>query len=192
MSNLSSNYTSQTFHKTLVWYLHCHTARFMCKTSHNLHTTLLSAGLPFTHTQLFYQLAFPSPTDVMKFDNSYSWTRSKEVFYSAKMLPPDTTAEEDGTVEEEEYYECDGPEDRTVQKGDLRPDEGDTRPDEGDTRPDEDDPRPDEDDPKPDEGDPRPGEGDPRPGEGDPRPGEGDPRPDEGDLRPDDGGQSTA
>ena len=26
----------------------------------------------------------------MKFDNSYSWTRSKEVFFSVKVLPPDT------------------------------------------------------------------------------------------------------
>ena len=26
----------------------------------------------------------------MKFDNSYSWTRSKEVFYAMKVLPPDT------------------------------------------------------------------------------------------------------
>ena len=29
-------------------------------------------------------------SDVLKFDNSYSWTRSKEVFYSVKMMPPDT------------------------------------------------------------------------------------------------------
>ena len=28
--------------------------------------------------------------DVLKFDNSYSWARSKEVFYSVKILPPDT------------------------------------------------------------------------------------------------------
>ena len=27
--------------------------------------------------------------DVFKFDNSYSWTRSKEVFYSIQVLPPD-------------------------------------------------------------------------------------------------------
>jgi len=27
---------------------------------------------------------------VLKFDNSYSWTRQKEVFYSVKVLPPDT------------------------------------------------------------------------------------------------------
>ena len=26
--------------------------------------------------------------DVLKFDNSYSWTRSKEIFYSVKVLPP--------------------------------------------------------------------------------------------------------
>lgn len=29
-----------------------------------------------------------SHADVFKFDNSYSWTRSKEVFYSLKILPP--------------------------------------------------------------------------------------------------------
>lgn len=28
-------------------------------------------------------------TDILKFDNSYSWARSKEVFYSVKLLPPD-------------------------------------------------------------------------------------------------------
>lgn len=32
----------------------------------------------------------PSPKDVLKFDNSYSWTRAKEVFYSVKVLPPGT------------------------------------------------------------------------------------------------------
>ena len=28
--------------------------------------------------------------DVLKFDNSYSWTRSKEVFYSVKVTPPES------------------------------------------------------------------------------------------------------
>ena len=27
---------------------------------------------------------------MFKFDNSYSWTRSKEVFYSIQVLPPNT------------------------------------------------------------------------------------------------------
>ena len=27
---------------------------------------------------------------MLKFDNSYSWTRQKEVFYSVNVLPPDT------------------------------------------------------------------------------------------------------
>ena len=31
-------------------------------------------------------------TDELKFDNTYSWTRSKELFYSVKVLPPDTEA----------------------------------------------------------------------------------------------------
>ena len=72
------------------------------------------------------------PTDVMKFDNSYSWTRSKEVFYSVKLLPPDTelsvplmAAEEiveEGTGEEDEFYECgDYPGDQTTQGSDLSP-----------------------------------------------------------------------
>lgn len=26
--------------------------------------------------------------DILKFDNSHSWTHSKEVFYSVKLLPP--------------------------------------------------------------------------------------------------------
>ena len=29
-------------------------------------------------------------SDVLKFDNSYSLIRSKEVFYSVKVMPPDT------------------------------------------------------------------------------------------------------
>ena len=29
-------------------------------------------------------------TDVLKFDNSFSWVRSKEVFYSVKVIPPET------------------------------------------------------------------------------------------------------
>ena len=75
-------------------------------------------------------MTFPTPTDVMKFDNSYSWTRSKEVFYSVKLLPPDTelsvpqtVAEEigdGGAGEEDEFYECDpSPGDQTAQNCDL-------------------------------------------------------------------------
>jgi len=29
-------------------------------------------------------------TDVVRFDNTYSWTRAKEVYYSVQLLPPDT------------------------------------------------------------------------------------------------------
>ena len=29
-------------------------------------------------------------SDVLKFDNTFSWTRSKEVFYSVKVLPPES------------------------------------------------------------------------------------------------------
>ena len=32
--------------------------------------------------------------DVLKFDNSYSWTRSKEVFYFVKILPPNSELSE--------------------------------------------------------------------------------------------------
>ena len=28
--------------------------------------------------------------DVVRFDNTYSWTKAKEVFYSVQLLPPDT------------------------------------------------------------------------------------------------------
>ena len=43
----------------------------------------------------------------MRFDNSYSWTRSKKVFYSVKLLPPDNAESEGvGTGEEEQFYEC--------------------------------------------------------------------------------------
>lgn len=31
----------------------------------------------------------------MKFDNSYCWTHSKEVFYSIKLLPPDSDKSND-------------------------------------------------------------------------------------------------
>ena len=33
--------------------------------------------------------------DVLRFDNTYSWTRSKEVFYTSELLPPDTILSED-------------------------------------------------------------------------------------------------
>lgn len=36
--------------------------------------------------------------DVLKFDNTFSWTRSKKVHYSVKMLPP----EGDGTTPTDE------------------------------------------------------------------------------------------
>ena len=52
---------------------------------------------------------------MLKFDNSYSWTRQKEVFYSVKVLPPDTELplpaipEFDPTKSsdsEEEFFDC--------------------------------------------------------------------------------------
>lgn len=35
-------------------------------------------------------------SDILKFDNSHSWSRSKEVFYSVKLLPPGTKPPELG------------------------------------------------------------------------------------------------
>lgn len=40
---------------------------------------------------MYHKLTFdlsPIIIDVLKFDNSYSWARSKEVFYSVKLLAP--------------------------------------------------------------------------------------------------------
>ena len=64
--------------------------------------------------------SLPSPllsssADVLKFDNSYSWTRPKEVFYSVKVLPPDTelplpTVPNSGSAHasdsEDEFFDC--------------------------------------------------------------------------------------
>ena len=54
--------------------------------------------------------------DVFKFDNSYSWTRTKEVLYSIEVLPPDhnitnedtptfTTAASDDD-DDDEFEDC--------------------------------------------------------------------------------------
>ena len=37
-------------------------------------------------------------TDILKFDNSYSWSRPKELFYSVKLLPPGTEIEDSKLV----------------------------------------------------------------------------------------------
>ena len=37
---------------------------------------------------------------MVKFDNTYSWTRSKEVFYSIKVLPPNVEPDPDILVAE--------------------------------------------------------------------------------------------
>ena len=63
----------------------------------------------------------------MKFDNSYSWTRAKEVFYSVKLLPPDTELSVPQVVtgeggEEDEFYECgNSPGDQIAQGCDHSP-----------------------------------------------------------------------
>ena len=57
---------------------------------------------------------------MLKFDNTYSWTRSKEIFYSVKVLPPNVQPQQlpvagiSHTIEpspnaseaEEEFFEC--------------------------------------------------------------------------------------
>ena len=66
----------------------------------------------------------------MKFDNSYSWTRSKEILFSVKVLPPDTdphlpdmpridsdmsangaTAMVDPEANDDDFYDCDNDDD---------------------------------------------------------------------------------
>ncbi len=60
---------------------------------------------------------------MVKFDNSYSWTRSKEVYYSIRVLPPNTepqiprlaTGDEaaavsmatDNNNSDDEFHDCD-------------------------------------------------------------------------------------
>ena len=49
---------------------------------------------------------------MVKFDNSYSWTRSKEVYYSIRVLPPFEEPRPPGTpiltnTEEDEFFDCD-------------------------------------------------------------------------------------
>ena len=43
---------------------------------------------PPTHTLSHTHTHFYFAADILKFDNSYSWARSKEVFYTVKLLPP--------------------------------------------------------------------------------------------------------
>ena len=53
-------------------------------------------------------------SDVLKFDNSHSWTRSKEVYYSVKVLPPDmATPPTDhlSSASDDEFFDCDDDDD---------------------------------------------------------------------------------
>ena len=58
------------------------------KAQENVSFSEISAGertfLPVPHLLL----------DLLKFENSYSWTRSKEIFYSVKVLPPESELSE--------------------------------------------------------------------------------------------------
>ena len=46
--------------------------------------------------------------DVLRFDNTYSWTRSKELFYSVRVLPPDTEIcdQEEEVKDDLEFADC--------------------------------------------------------------------------------------
>ena len=47
--------------------------------------------------------------DVLRFDNTYSWTRSKELFYTVRVLPPDTELSENDQKtkdDDDEFAEC--------------------------------------------------------------------------------------
>ena len=47
------------------------------------------------------------PLDVLRFDNTYSWTRSKELFYTIRVLPPDTELVcEQEEEDEKEFADC--------------------------------------------------------------------------------------
>lgn len=43
---------------------------------------------PVRYLHIMY-MSFPFLLDILKFDNTYSWTRTKEVRYSVQSLPPD-------------------------------------------------------------------------------------------------------
>ena len=45
---------------------------------------------------------------MLRFDNTYSWTRSKELFYTIRVLPPDTELceQEEEVKDEEEFVDC--------------------------------------------------------------------------------------
>ena len=44
--------------------------------------------------------------DVLKFDNSYSWTRAKEVLYTVKILLPSTGITDPPDTVDEEFFDC--------------------------------------------------------------------------------------
>ena len=53
--------------------------------------------------------------DVLRFDNTFSWTRSKELSYSVRVLPPDTELvhqeeerkeDEEEDTKEQEFTDC--------------------------------------------------------------------------------------
>ena len=45
---------------------------------------------------------------MLRFDNTYSWTRTKELFYTVRVLPPDTELceREEEVQDEQEFMEC--------------------------------------------------------------------------------------
>ena len=51
------------------------------------HVSLATGYEPLLVAQR-YKKGLTFLADILKFDNSYSWARSKEIFYSVKLLPP--------------------------------------------------------------------------------------------------------
>ena len=45
---------------------------------------------------------------MLRFDNTYSWTRTKELFYTVMVLPPDTELceRQEEVQDEEEFVDC--------------------------------------------------------------------------------------
>ena len=39
---------------------------------------------------MLHFLVFSLVSDVLRFDNTYSWTHSKELYYLVRVMPPDT------------------------------------------------------------------------------------------------------
>ena len=74
----------------------------------------------YFHSRHFLIFVYLSISDILKFDNSYSWARSKEIFYSVNLLPPgikphlhvppgemEVVGSSPGSNRSSEFYDCD-------------------------------------------------------------------------------------